>query len=122
MTALLIPARHGLAVPLSAGQTIKIINTHGTQVIDTFAFTISTSSPKEIQTQLSMQHTRASLNRTHPKVGDGLYDNERKQLLTLTEDTCGVHDTLIAACDTWRYRSWVVEIAIEIVRIIWMRG
>ena len=24
-------------------------------------------------------------------------------MLTITDDTCGVHDTLIAACDSYRY-------------------
>ncbi|KAG9230160.1 hypothetical protein BJ875DRAFT_385776 [Amylocarpus encephaloides] len=51
-----------------------------------------------------MQHTRASLNRTIPKVGDGLYNNKREEILTLVEDTTsGHHDTLIAACDEERY-------------------
>ena len=99
-----IPARHGIATPLKAGQVIKIINTHGNQVVDTFAFTLSPSS--EITTQLSMQHTRASLNRVIPKVGDGLYNNERKKMLTIMEDTTeGIHDTLIAACDKQRYEE-----------------
>ena len=53
-----------------------------------------------------MQHTRASLNRIIPKVGDGLYDNERRKLLEIVEDTTeGVHDTLIAACDDARYKE-----------------
>ena len=30
-----VPARCGRAVRLAAGQAIKIINTHGTQVVDT---------------------------------------------------------------------------------------
>ena len=51
-----------------------------------------------------MQHTRASLNRIIPKVGDGLYNNERVKLLTVVEDTTeGIHDTMIAACDSARY-------------------
>jgi len=51
-----------------------------------------------------MQHTRASLCHVIPKVGDGLYDNERRKMLTIVEDTTdGVHDTLIAACDKERY-------------------
>jgi uncharacterized protein YcgI (DUF1989 family) len=99
-----IPARHGIATPLKAGQVIKIINTYGNQVVDTFAFTLSPSS--EITTQLSMQHTRASLNRVIPKVGDGLYNNERKKIFTIVEDTTeGIHDTLIAACDRQRYEE-----------------
>ncbi|KAE9365199.1 hypothetical protein N431DRAFT_387223 [Stipitochalara longipes BDJ] len=107
-----IPARHGIATSLRAGQTIKIINTYGTQVVDTWAFTLSSLPPSPpssqplIITQMSMQHTRASLNRIIPKVGDGLFNNERKKMLTVTEDTTeGIHDTLIAACDDARYRE-----------------
>jgi len=33
-----IPARRGRAVRLSEGQAIKIINTHGEQVVDTWCF------------------------------------------------------------------------------------
>ncbi|KAL3418835.1 meiotic chromosome segregation protein [Phlyctema vagabunda] len=108
-----IPARHGIAVALTAGQSIKVSNTHGTQVVDTWAFEVtsfppsssaSPAYPSRITTQLSMQHTRASLNRTIPRVGDGLYNDRREQVLTLVADTTeGRHDTLIAACDTFRY-------------------
>ena len=109
MSTTTIPASHSIAVPLQAGQTVKIINTYGTQVIDTWAFTVtsfppSPSSPATIASQLSMQHTRASLQRTIPRPGDALYNNERAPLLTLTQDTTdGIHDTLIAACDKYRY-------------------
>jgi hypothetical protein len=43
MALTIIPARHSLAIPLKAGETLKIINTYGTQVIDTWAFTVSSS-------------------------------------------------------------------------------
>jgi uncharacterized protein len=104
-----IPARHGTATLLSKGQTIKIINTHGTQVIDTWALSTSRSSstmlPPAMQ-YLSMQHTHASLNKLIPEVGDTMTSNERKPMLTVVEDTTdGVHDTLVAACDRWRYEE-----------------
>ena len=35
-----IPARHGTATFVPAGQTIKIVNTSGTQVVDTWAFAL----------------------------------------------------------------------------------
>ncbi|KAK4545890.1 hypothetical protein LTR36_002454 [Oleoguttula mirabilis] len=35
-----IPAKHGVATFVPAGQTIKIINTSGTQVVDTWAFAL----------------------------------------------------------------------------------
>lgn len=42
----LIPARHGTATFVPAGQVIKIINTSGTQVIDTWAFALPNPEPK----------------------------------------------------------------------------
>ncbi len=39
-----------------------------------------------------------------PKIGDALYSNRRRPILTLVEDTSpGVHGTLMAACDNYRY-------------------
>ncbi len=35
---LTLAASHGLAVELAEGQSIKIVNTHGSQVVDTWAF------------------------------------------------------------------------------------
>jgi uncharacterized protein YcgI (DUF1989 family) len=38
------------------------------------------------------------------QVGDSLVTNQRRPILTLVEDTSpGIHDTLIAACDRYRY-------------------
>jgi uncharacterized protein YcgI (DUF1989 family) len=94
-----IPARRGKATHLRRGQSIRIVNTHGAQVVDTWAFTA------DMLTEfMSMEHTRATLTRLRPQVGDGLYTNRRRKILTMTEDTSrGDHDTLIAACDSERY-------------------
>src|SRR5258706_10149366 len=102
----LIPARHGVATPLPKSSTIKIINTHGTQVVDLWAFSTSlsssTASPPDYQ-DLSMQSTHVSLGKLIPQVDDTLVSNERKPMLTIVEDTTdGAHDTLVAACDRWR--------------------
>lgn len=51
-----------------------------------------------------MEHTRIFIGRIIPRVGDALVTNRRRPILTLTEDNSGgVHDTLVAACDRWRY-------------------
>ena len=98
-SSILIPARGGTAVHVKAGQTIKVINTHGDQVVDTWAF--STADPKEF---MSMEHTRPTILRITPKVGDSMLTNKRRPILTILEDTSGgVHDTVIAACDRYRY-------------------
>jgi uncharacterized protein YcgI (DUF1989 family) len=96
-----IPARRGKAAPLACGQHVKVINTHGQQVIDTWAF-----NRADLAEHLSMEHSRAALCRLMVRVGDRLVTNRRRPILTLVEDTSpGVHDTLIAACDRYRYEQ-----------------
>ena len=94
-----IPARRGKAVPVKAGQSIKIINTHGSQVVDTWAFVAD-----KLTEFMSLEHTRATMLRLRPQVGDVFRTNKRRPILTLVEDSCGgVHDMLLAACDNERY-------------------
>ena len=100
-----VPAREGRAVRLSRGQSISVINPQGTQVCDLWAF-----GAANISEYLSWEHARGGINRIVPRVGDPLLTNRRRPILTLTQDTSpGVHDTLIAACDLFRYLSLGVE-------------
>ena len=95
-----IPARKGKAARLEKGQTIKVINTYGEQVVDTWAF-----NADDLEEFMSMEHCRPTFMRLRPEVGDALVTNRRKAILTLVADTSpGVHDTLMAACDDYRYR------------------
>ena len=95
-----IPARSGKSVLVKAGQHIKVINTHGTQVVDTWAF--NANDLTEFQ---SNEHTRATLVSMTFKPGDSLYTNHRRAILDVVEDTTpGVHDLLMAACDNYRYK------------------
>jgi uncharacterized protein YcgI (DUF1989 family) len=94
-----IPARRGKAARLAAGQSVRVTNTFGQQVVDSWAFAAA-----DIREFMSMEHTRIAIRRIIPRVGDALVTNHRRPILTLTEDTSGgIHDTLIAACDRWRY-------------------
>ncbi len=94
-----IPARCGRAARLSQGQSVKIINTHGQQVVDTWAF-----STEDLTEFMSMEHIRPTLTRIFPRAGDDLVTNRRRPILHFAEDTSpGVHDTLMAACDAYRY-------------------
>ncbi len=94
-----IPARKGKAAFVSQGQSVKLINTHGSQVVDTWAF-----ARHDLKEFMSMEHTRATLVRIMPATGDHLYSNRRRPMLTIKEDTTpGIHDTLMAACDDYRY-------------------
>ncbi len=94
-----VPARRGRAVRLARGQAIQIINTHGQQVVDTWCF--NAADPAEF---MSMEHLHASLESIFPAEGDALVTNRRRPILTLERDTSpGRHDTVIAACDRYRY-------------------
>jgi uncharacterized protein YcgI (DUF1989 family) len=96
-----IPARMGKAAFAAAGQTIKVINTNGEQVVDTWAF-----NRADLREFMSMEHSRAGMQRLIPKPGDSLVTNHRRPILTVLEDTSGgIHDTLMAACDIYRYQG-----------------
>jgi len=95
-----IPARHGKAAVAKAGQMIRLINTHGYQIVDTWAF-----NAHDVNEFMSMEHCRVALNSLRPKVGQSLVTNKRRPIITLIEDTTtGVHDMLLAACDRYRYQ------------------
>jgi uncharacterized protein YcgI (DUF1989 family) len=117
-----IPARSSVAVRLDKTQRLTVINTHGTQVVDFWAFVLpepeslsttrthTTTTPLPIH--LSMSHTRASTLHLSPLPGDTLVTNLREPILQLISDsTPGVHDTLIAACDRARYRQLISNAA-----------
>jgi uncharacterized protein YcgI (DUF1989 family) len=94
-----IPARRGIAAPVRAGQHVRIVNTHGTQVVDAWAF--SAADPTE---WMAMEASRAWFLKLAADVGDSFVTNRRRPILTLVEDTSGcAHDTLMAPCDRHRY-------------------
>ena len=96
-----IPARRGKAAYVAANRVIRVINTHGEQVVDTWAF-----NRHDISEFMSMEHSRSWLRRLIPLVGDSRVTNHRRPILTVLEDTSGgIHDTLLAACDQYRYEQ-----------------
>ena len=95
-----VPARQAKAVYVKAGAAITIINTYGTQVVDTWCF-----MRDDLTEFMSMEHQRSVSQSVFPSVGAPLYSNRRRPILTLEEDTSpGRHDTLLAACDVYRYQ------------------
>ena len=94
-----IPARKGKAAFVGEGQHVKVVNTHGQQVVDTWAF-----RREDLTEFMSMEHSRTAIGRTMPALGQSMVTNHRRPILTLVEDTSGgIHDTLLAACDRYRY-------------------
>lgn len=95
-----IAARRGLAVRMARDSILRVVNTHGSQVVDTWAFNAA-----DMSEFMSMEHTRAGCRKLCPGPGESFCSNRRRPVLTLLADTSpGIHDTLIAACDVYRYQ------------------
>ncbi|KAL9061572.1 MAG: hypothetical protein Q9162_000104 [Coniocarpon cinnabarinum] len=106
MSANLIPARSGVAAFVNAYSKIRIINTAGHQVVDTWAFPLpsdpstrphkrdGSAAPVEF---LSMSHSRVAMNSLRPYVGATLVSNRSKPVFKFVHDTSpGIHDTVFA--------------------------
>ncbi|SDG68163.1 hypothetical protein SAMN04488136_101249 [Vibrio xiamenensis] len=94
-----IPARYGKAVRLAKGEAVQVVNVHGTQVVDCWAYNAA-----DINEYMCMEATRVWNQRLNPVVGDSFITDQRHPILTLVEDTSpGVHDSFMAACDARRY-------------------
>lgn len=93
---------YGRAFELTAGQAIRLVNTHGTQVVDTWALAAHDTSEF-----LSVEATRRMLFNLFPVPGKPLYSNRRNPMLLLEEDSSRCrHDMLFAACDKWLYKHY----------------
>ena len=94
-----MPAAHGKAARVNAGQKVRIVNTHGTQAVDFWVL-----FAHDIDEYLDVLATRAHNLRLNPEPGDVLLSNRRRPIVRFLEDSSnGVHDTLVAACNSERY-------------------
>lgn len=97
----IVPARHGKALRLAAGQTLQVVSADGTQVADFWAFNAA-----DLGEVLSMEHTRSVTSRISPRAGDVLVSNHRRPMFCFTEDTSpGLHDTQLCACNRYLYEQ-----------------
>jgi uncharacterized protein len=100
-----VPACEGRAARLNAGEAFRVVDVEGGQVGDLFAF--AAEDPGE---HLSASHTRAETSRLFPQVGECFFSDRRRPMLDLlADDSPGVHDMLIAACDPVRYRRLGID-------------
>jgi uncharacterized protein YcgI (DUF1989 family) len=97
-----IAGGYGKAIQLACGQRLRIENTFGSQVVDTWAL-----NARDTSEYLSIEHTRRMIGALFPAMGDKLYSNRRTEMLLLEEDTSpGRHDMLLACCDKWLYKHY----------------
>ncbi len=91
---IVVPAGAARVLRVPDGQRVRVVNSEGGQVVDTWAF--CASDPTE---HLSMAHSRSATYRIFFRVGDVLVTNRFRPMLRIAADTSpGRHDTLHAAC------------------------
>ena len=89
-----IPPGEARGVTVEAGGIVRVVNTEGHQVVDTWAFCAA-----DALEFLSMEHSRSATYRILFKPGDTLVSTRFRPMLTILADTSpGIHDTLHAAC------------------------
>jgi uncharacterized protein len=88
-----ILAGDGWFHPINKGQVLRIVDLEGNQAADTFFF-----SAADVTERYSAQDTIREQGSIYLTTGARLMSNLCREMLTITADTCGRHDTLGGAC------------------------
>lgn len=100
-TDFILPATQGVAVRVAKGQSIRVTNLHGSQVVDFWA--LAADDPLDYG---AMEHTRSVNSSIFVGEGDRIVSIQRRPLMTLTQDTSpGRHDTQLCPCNAAIYRE-----------------
>ncbi|MFC7157831.1 DUF1989 domain-containing protein [Halomarina halobia] len=91
-----IPEKRGIAFRIDDGDTFEVIDPRGRQVADLVAF--NADAPTE---RFSSKYSYRRNSKVRITTGDTLYTTEGREILTIIEDDCGVHDLLYAPCNHW---------------------
>lgn len=95
-----IPPRSGTAFPLRRGDLLTVIDPEGMQVADLLAYNAA-----DLDEVISSGRTLDYAETIRLTTGHVLYSNRSRPMLTIVEDTVGVHDFLLTPCsvDTFRH-------------------
>jgi urea carboxylase-associated protein 1 len=91
--ALDVDAGDGWIGELRAGETLRIVDLHGNQAVDTLFF-----DAHDYANRYSAVDTLREQGNAYLTVGSRLLALDGRALLTIVADTCGRHDTLGGAC------------------------
>jgi uncharacterized protein YcgI (DUF1989 family) len=91
-----IPAKSAAAFAVDAGTSFEVATPEPRQVADLVAF--DRDDPSEAFAQSYMRDLNGKLRIS---TGDALYTTRGNELLTITDDDCGVHDIMFGPCTEW---------------------
>jgi uncharacterized protein len=88
-----IPAKKPWSAFVKKGQTLRIVDTHGQQAIDTLFYCAD-----NLQERYSAQDTLRAQVSAYISTGTKIVSSEGRTMLRVTADSCGLHDTSAGAC------------------------
>ena len=88
-----VPATRPWSGILRAGQTLRIEDTQGCQAVDTLFYCLADPSER-----YSSQETLLEQGSAYITTGTRIMSNRGNIMLTVTSDSCGLHDTCAGAC------------------------
>jgi uncharacterized protein YcgI (DUF1989 family) len=96
-----LPGREGGAWVVEKGQHIRVIEVDGGAIGDFVCF-----NADKLSERFSQARTKANQGKFLLKPGDHLYSRDNTPLLTITEDTYGIHDLQYGMCSAWVYGNF----------------
>ena len=89
----IVPATRPWSGFLLAGQTLRIEDTNGCQAVDTLFYCAD-----DMTERYSAQDTLMEQGSAYISTGTRILSNRGNSMLTVTADSCGLHDTCAGAC------------------------
>jgi len=88
-----VPARAPWSAIIRKGQTLRIVDTHGQQAVDTLFF-----AADDYGERYSGQDTLRAQGAAYVSTGTRIMSTEGRTMLRMVVDSCGLHDTSAGAC------------------------
>ena len=98
---LTLPGRGGGAWLVRAGQRIRITDVAGSALGDFVCFNAA-----NLRERFSQARTKANQGKLLVSKGDHLYTRDNNVLLTIVEDSYGIHDLQYGMCSAWVFRNF----------------
>ncbi len=96
-----LPGRDGYAWIVRQGQHLRITDVDGGGLGDFVCF-----NAKNLNERFSQARTKANQGKLLISKGDHLFTRDNNVLLTIVEDTYGIHDLQYGMCSAWVYRNF----------------
>ena len=96
-----LPGREGGCWIVKEGQHIRIIDVEGGPIGDFVCF-----NANNFNERFSQARTKANQGKFMVSTGDHLYSRDNNVILSITDDTYGIHDLQYGMCSAWVFENF----------------